>query len=936
MKADKKFILIDSNAIMHRAFHALPPLTTKSGQLVGVVYGFTSVLLRIIKDLQPDYIACAFDVAGGTFRDAIFAEYKAGRKKPDQEFYDQIDSVKEVVRALSIPIFERAGFEADDIIGTLARKLSEMKNIEVFIATGDMDALQLVDERVKVYSFKKGISETIIYDASGVEARYGIRPDQIIDYKALRGDTSDNIPGVKGVGEKTATLLLQEFGTLDRLYARIEQDKDLDSIRPKMLATLRQEKDCALMSRDLATIKCDMNLDFRLEDCVWGNYDKSRVVETFQRYEFFSLLARLGDLEKGRGEKSAPSGGAIELIETPAYIKAPAAAVVAVPVQCHVVRTEPQLSALLEKFQRTDTFVLKTVETQHLIAERHLVGIIFAFDPKEIFYVPIPCESAGAQSLFEEKPVDNGFLQRLIPVLEDSSKRKSGFDLKKDAETLAAYDIALEGLEFDAMLAAYLLDPGKRDYGEEKLLFDQLGLSGECELLTSAKEEVDCAWGRLTYIFELRRRLEGDLEAAGMDALFHRIEMPLIRVLCELEMTGVLLDTQLLQKISQETDEEIGRLTNKIHELAGDAEFNLNSSRQLADVLFNKLKLSAADIKKGKTGYSVAASELEKLREGHPIIDFIGEYRELFKLKNTYIDTLPKLVNPRTGRLHTTFNQDVTSTGRLSSSDPNLQNIPVRTPIGRRIREAFVAEEGRIMLSADYSQIELRIIATIADDARMQEIFQQDLDIHSATASRVNNVPLEEVTPAMRRAAKALNFGVIYGMSVFGFARSAGIDRAAAKLFIDNYMQVFSQVAQYIENSKLQALEKGYAETLWGRRRYLPELRSRNALVRSAAERMAINMPIQGTAADLMKINMIKIFEWAEDYNAQHADAVRVLLQVHDELLFSVQAEYMQEVSAIVKQVMENGHVKFDGHDIDFAVPIKVSLKSGKNWGVLE
>jgi DNA polymerase-1 len=342
------------------------------------------------------------------------------------------------------------------------------------------------------------------------------------------------------------------------------------------------------------------------------------------------------------------------------------------------------------------------------------------------------------------------------------------------------------------------------------------------------------------------------------------------------------------------------------------------------------------DIKKGKTGYSVAATELEKMREGNPIIDFISEYRELVKLKTTYVDTLPKLLNPQTGRLHTTFNQDVTATGRLSSSDPNLQNIPVRTSIGRRIRSAFVAEEGRIMLSADYSQIELRIIATIADDKRMQEIFQKGLDIHAATAARVNDISLEQVTPEMRRAAKALNFGVIYGMSVFGFSQSAGIDRGAAKRFIENYMRTFSGVARYVEESKQEALSKGYAETLWGRRRYLPELRSANAVVRAAAERMAINMPIQGTAADLMKINMIKIDAWAERYNALHPDAVRVLLQVHDELLFSVQAEFLQEVSGVVKQVMENGHVKFDGRDIDFSVPIEISLKSGKDWGALE
>ena len=603
-----------------------------------------------------------------------------------------------------------------------------------------------------------------------------------------------------------------------------------------------------------------------------------------------------------------------------------------------MVRTEKDLAALLARSNKAEKTVLKTVETEHRIAERNLTGLLFAFDREEFFYVPFPCEEKGAQNLFAPKQEDNGFLEKLQPYLEDDGKAKLGFDLKKDSEALAAYGICLRGLSFDAMLAAYLLDPGKRDYGEEKIVFDRLGVSGECELITAPKteEKLEAGWGRVTYVFELAARLGQALAAAGMDTLFYKIEMPLIPVLVELEMTGVELDAALLGRISEETETEIDRLTKEIHKLSGDPDFNINSSRQLADVLFGKMKISAADIKKGKTGYSVAASELDKLRAQSPIIDRISEYRELFKLKNTYIDTLPKLVSRRTGRLHTTFNQDVTSTGRLSSSDPNLQNIPVRTPIGRRIREAFVAEEGRILLSADYSQIELRIIATIADDLRMQEIFKEGLDIHAATAASVNNIPLAEVTPSMRRAAKALNFGVIYGMSVFGFAQSAGIDRAAAKQFIDNYMKAFSAVARYIEESKEEALEKGYAETLWGRRRYLPELQSSNAVVRGAAERMAINMPIQGTAADLMKINMIKISQWAARYNRMHPDAVRVLLQVHDELLFSVDNGFVREVSGVVREVMESGHVQFDGRDIDFKVPIRVSLKSGCNWGELE
>lgn len=917
MKAAKKFVLIDSNAIMHRAFHALPPLTTKSGEVVSVVYGFTSVLLRIIKDLKPEYIACAFDVAGGTFRSEVFAEYKFGRKKPDQEFYDQIDSVKEIVRAMNIPIFEQKGFEADDVIGTLAAKISQGKDIEVYIATGDMDALQLVDGKVKVYAFKKGISETVIYDEAKVEEKYGITPKQIVDFKGLRGDASDNIPGVKGIGEKGASALLQEFGSLTNLYDRIKKGKGIESIKPGVLVKLIEQKSNAFMSRDLATIRRDMDIDFRLEDCRWGDYDREEVLEIFRRFEFFSLIPRLGESEE-HVEFKEPAQIALRKKEK---------------IACHVVKNEKDLDGLIGKIKQSSGFVLKTMETRHKIAERNLTGIIFVFDEKEIIYLPLACAPESAPTLFDKKEAQNDFLKIIGPYFEDEKCKKIGYNLKEDMECLAAYGINLNGLEFDAMLAAYLLDPGKREYGQEKVLFDNLGIDGSCELVSKTEVEIDSGFGRLTYLFKLREKLQKDLRSADMERLFYKIEMPLIPVLCAIEMTGIRIDTEFLKTISAEVEQEIERLSNTIHSLSGDGEFNINSSRQLAEVLFEKMKIPTRNIKKGKTGYSVAASELEKMRGMHPVIDFIFEYRELAKLKNTYIDTLPHLINPETGRLHTTFHQNITSTGRLSSSDPNLQNIPIRTSIGRRIREAFVSEPGRILLSADYSQIELRIIATIADDKTMQDIFRNGLDIHAATAAKVNNIPLEEVTPQMRRAAKALNFGVIYGMSVFGFAQSAGIDRARAKEFIDNYMERFSAVAEYLERSKKEATEKGYAETLWGRRRYLPELKSSNTMLRAAAERMAINMPIQGTAADLMKINMIKIFDWSKIYNQENPDAVRILLQVHDELLFSIKEEFLEEASRFIKHAMENGHIKFDGHDIDFAVPIEVSLKAGTNWG---
>lgn len=933
MKDKKIFLLIDSNAIMHRAFHALPPLTTKKGEVVSVPYGFASLLLRVIKEMEPTYLACAFDVAGGSFRDGIFDKYKANRKKPDQEFYDQIPRVKEMVRAMNIPVFEKGGFEADDVIGTITARVDEEKEgIETYIVTGDMDALQLIDDRVRVYALKKGITETVIYDRAKVRERYGLTPEQIIDFKALRGDASDNIPGVKGVGEKTASILLQEFGSLAGLYKRLEEG-DTGSLRSKVAETLEREKETAFMSRELATIDRNVDIDFKLEDCLWGDYDRQKLTQVFRELEFFSLIARLNEVEKGNDNRPHEEVPEIAVEEIPSSKRKVRKIE---KMACRIVKQEKDLGDLLEKMEKDGRCIIKSVESEHHIAQPNLSALMFAFSDGNAYYVPVDGKGKDDGTLFEEKKERLEALERLRPFLEDEKMKKIGFDLKRDAESLAAYDIRLRGLEFDAMLAAYLLDPGKRDYGMEKVLFDELGVEGGCRLETGEEAEIEPELGLLAYLFDLTEALKEELEKAEMDTLFFKIEMPLIPILCELEMAGVLIDTKLLATISKEMDKEIEKLSSEIHEMSGDGEFNINSSRQLAEVLFEKMKISTAGIKRGKTGYSVAASELDKMRELHPIIDCISEYRELAKLKNTYIDTLPGLINPRTGRLHTTFNQDVTSTGRLSSSEPNLQNIPIRTGIGRRIREAFIAEEGRVLLSADYSQIELRIIATIAGDEAMQEIFRKGLDIHTATAAAVNGIPLERVTPEMRRAAKALNFGVIYGMSVFGFARSAGISRPQAKDFIDSYMRKFAQVAEYIERSKVEATEKGYADTLWGRRRYLPELRSRNAIIRTAAERMAINMPIQGTAADLMKINMIKIFEWAKEYDRENPGAVYILLQVHDELLFSVKEEFLEIVGAVVKRTMENGHIKFDGRDIDFAVPIEVSLKSGKNWGEMK
>jgi DNA polymerase-1 len=952
-EASKKLVLIDANALMHRAYHALPPLTTKKGEMVNAVYGFTSVLLKVIKELKPDYMVCAFDVAGKTFRDEVYENYKAGRVKPDQEFYDQIPKIKEVVKALNIPILEKQGFEADDVIGSLVKQVNG--KCKTIIVTGDLDVLQLVDKNTEVYTLRKGIKDTVIYDEEAVNRRYGLKPSQIVDFKGLRGDPSDNIPGVEGIGEKRAVELLKNFGSVENLYRAIEKGKDNGLIKPKVKEKLIQQKDKALMSKKLAVIRRDLDLKLNLEKCSWGNYDKEKLSKLFQELEFYSLMSRIEKANNVESRKWKVESG-----KPKKYVK------------CVVLDTDKKVDGFLAELKKQKRFVFQTKSIDDGIGEKKLEDLVFLWEGSPVYYIPLAFES-GEQSLFKnssnswpygsDKAVESegmsftkrihssevsrimestAVLEKLKPILENEKYKKVGYFLKQDVEVLYEYNIDIRGLDFDIMLAAYLLNPGKRDYSKDKIIFDYLGckdykqIGDEGKVKERIKHASEIA--KLNHFFELYKKLKGKLKKAGMDSLFYKIEMPLIKVLVKMETNGIKLDVELLKIISSELEKKISKLDYKIHKLAGDESFNINSSQQLAHILFERMKLPTTDIKRTQTGYSVAATELEKLKDKHIIINFISQYRELVKLKSTYVDALPKLVSRKTNRLHTTFHQTVTATGRLSSSDPNLQNIPIRTEIGREIRKAFVAEPKRKLLSADYSQIELRIIAVVSGDKRMKEIFEKGIDVHAATAAEINQVSIREITPEMRRAAKALNFGMIYGMSVFGFAQSAGIGRDKAKKFIDSYMRRFSGVARYIEESKKEARKKGYAETLWGRRRYLPELNSSNALIKNSAERMAINMPIQGTAADIIKIAMVKIEKWIENYNKSKKDeeAVKLLLQVHDELVFSVKEENIKEAAWNIKKIMESKHLEIDGRKIDFSVPIEVDIKIGDNWEEME
>lgn len=921
MNKPKKLILIDGNALMHRAYHALPPLTTKKGEVVNAVYGFTSVLLKVIKDLKPDFMVCAFDVKGGTFRDKIYKEYKAGRKKPDQEFYDQIPKIKEVVKALNIPIVEKQGFEADDVIGTLAEQAD--RKLKTTIVTGDLDLLQLINQNTEVFTLRKGIKDTVIYDEKAVFERYGLNPKQIIDFKGLRGDPSDNIPGVNGIGEKGASELLQNFGSIEKLYKAIENNKDNDLIKPRIKEKLIAQKEQALMSKKLATIKHDVDIKLDLEKCVWGDYDQEKLNNLFRELEFYSLMDRVdqanGNLNNESGIKNQGKKKYVRYI---------------------ILDTDKKIDKFLAELKKQKRFVFQTRSDNDNLNQRDLTGIVFLWENSPIYFIPLILKDNKPNLFNTSALAKSSSLEKLKPILESKNYKKIGYFFKRDIENLSNHNINIDGLDFDVMIAAYLLDPGKRDYSKNKIIFDYLGhkdneeIEGEKETKEKIKNASIIA--KLSHFFELYKILGNRLKEEKMENLFYKIEMPLLKILVKMEMNGVNLDVKLLKILSGELANKVSNLEKKIHTLSGDKNFNIKSSQQLSQVLFEKMKLPTDKIKKTQTGYSVAATELEKIKEENIIINFISEYKELVKLKSTYVDALPKLISKKTNRLHTTFNQTITATGRLSSSSPNLQNIPIRTEVGRKIRKAFISESGRKLLSADYSQIELRIIAMIANDKKMKAIFNEDLDIHTATAAEVNQVPIEDVTSEMRRAAKALNFGVIYGMGVFGFAQSAGISRDRAKKFIKNYMEKFSDVAKYIEKSKEDARKNGCAETLFGRKRYLPELNSSNVMVRNSAERMAINMPIQGTAADIIKIAMIKIDEWIDKYNNENKDAVKLLLQVHDELLFSVQEEFLEKATQDIKEIMENKSLEIDGKKVDFPVPIKVDIKTGGNWDEME
>lgn len=893
----QKFVIIDGNAIIHRAYHAIPPLTTKDGVMVNAVYGFTSMMLKVINDLKPEYLTVTFDVAGGSkLRLEKFADYKATRVKADQELYNQIPLAHEVVNELGISLYEKQGYEADDVIGTVVEKLKKQPDLEIYIVTGDVDMYQLVNHTVKVYKLRKGLSDTVVVGANEVHEQFGFGPERIVDYKALRGDASDNIPGVPGVGEKTASELIQKIGGIEEIYTALKAGslKEVYGIRDSVIAKLVAGEVSARLSHDLATIDRQVpDLDFTLEKAKVPSFDKDKAAPLFQKFEFISLLKRLPGVGESDPQKTTVKK-AFKIEKEAVLVE---------------IKDDTRLSEVLKAVQEKKICTAKVIMGGKDFFTGSIEGILIIAENKAYYGV--------AQ-----------WMQKLLPLFSDTSITVIGHDLKQLIKAIHYHGkTRMQVNLFDVMIASYLLHPGSRAHDAASVVLKVLGKalpagSGQESLFGV---DIRVAAHELYLIAQAAEQLRKDLADTNDEGLLKKMEMPLELVLAEMELNGVAVDKTVLAKLSIEVADNIQKVTKRIFKEAGE-EFNISSPIQLREILFEKMAIPTDGIKKGKTGLSTSADELEKIRSAHPVVEDILCYRELTKLQNTYIDVLPTLINTKTGRIHTTFNQAVTATGRLSSSDPNLQNIPIRSELGKEIRNTFIAEEGYELISADYSQIELRIVASLAQDKHMMEIFEKDEDIHTATAAAIHGIPLDKVTKDIRRTAKEINFGVLYGMGVHGLSWRAQISYAEAKEFIDKYFEQFSGVKKYMDSTLAFAKKEGFCETLFGRRRYIPELNSSNYQLRSTGERMAINHPVQGTAADLMKMAMINVHEVLSKEYSQND--VKLTLQVHDEIVLEVKKDLVTEVMEKVQKIME-GVVKL-------RVPVKVEVGRGKRWGELK
>ncbi|WP_426608192.1 DNA polymerase I [Pantoea anthophila] len=920
--AENPLILVDGSSYLYRAYHAFPPLTNSAGEPTGAMYGVLNMLKSLLAQYNPSHVAVVFDAKGKTFRDELFEHYKSHRPPMPDDLRAQIEPLHEMVRAMGLPLLAVSGVEADDVIGTLALE-AEKKGRSVLISTGDKDMAQLVSPGITLINT---MTNTIL-GPEEVEQKYGVPPALIIDFLAMMGDSSDNIPGVPGVGEKTAQALLQGLGSMQTIYENLDKVADLSFRGAKTMATkLEQNREVAFLSYQLATIKTDVELAQPCEELTVTDPDIEALQSLFSRYEFKRWLSDLQDGKWLQGKKSntqaqkALSDEPAPVLETSSVL----------PTDNYVTILDQALfDSWLEKLKNSDVFAFD-LETDALdTLSANIVGISFAVAPGEAAYLPVAHDYLDAPEQLGRAAV----LAQLKPLLEDASAWKVGQNLKYDRGVLRNYDIELAGIRFDTMLESYILNSvvGKHDMdslaarwlkhktvtfqeiagkGKNQLTFNQIALEQAAHY---AAEDADVT-------LQLHLKMWPELEKeAGPRNVFEQIEMPLLTVISRIERNGVLIDQAILAQHSKELTARLAELESKAHELAGEP-FNLSSTKQLQVILFEKQGIKPT--KKTPGGAPSTSEEvLAELALDYPLPKVILEHRGLSKLKSTYTDKLPQMINPLSGRVHTSYHQAVTATGRLSSADPNLQNIPVRNDEGRRIRQAFIADKGYRIVAADYSQIELRIMAHLSQDKGLLDAFAQGEDIHRATASEVFGVALDKVSGEQRRSAKAINFGLIYGMSAFGLSRQLNIGAGEAKKYMDLYFERYPGVLRYMENTRQLAANKGYVETLEGRRLWLPDIKSSNAIRRKAAERAAINAPMQGTAADIIKRAMIAVDEWLQQ---QNDSAVRMIMQVHDELVFEVKSEAVEAASQKIRALME-GSVKLD-------VPLLVEVGVGDNW----
>ncbi|MBO3445691.1 DNA polymerase I [Clostridium sp. CCUG 7971] len=877
---DKRLIIIDGNSIINRAFYALPEMNNKEGLKTNAIYGFTTMLFKIIDTYKPTHISVAFDRKAPTFRHLEFDEYKAGRKKMPDELRVQFEPLKELLDKFNINRLEIDGYEADDIIGTVS-KLAEDNGYKVYIVTGDKDAIQLASDKTTTLITKKGVGEVEEYDFESVMKTYEMTPTQFIDLKGLMGDKSDNIPGVPGIGEKTGIKLIKEFSSIEGIIENIE------SLKGSVKKKVEENKDLAIMSKRLATIIRDVPVEFKLEDLEYGEFDKDAVIEVFRNLGFTSLISRLVDLDGGQQKEEDEAPLNIEKLEN--------------------------IDKFINEINENKKVILKTVKREGNILEKNIMYVFMSIDGKTIYYI------------------NEDEINKFKDVFSSNEINKFGYNLKDDYIALRSYGIKLENMNFDITIAEYLIDStSSTSYECSAIAMKYLTrkVKSSEELLgkgVKAKKYQDLEFNELSgYIGQVINTvaktmpvMEKSLNEMDMDGLFYHVEMPLVEVLGYMEYEGVKIDKEKLNELGTEFKEIIKRLEEEIYEIAGE-KFNINSPKQLGVVLFEKLELPV--IKKTKTGYSTNAEVLDKLRDKSPIIDKITEYRQIVKLNSTYVEGLLAIINPVSGRIHSSFNQTITTTGRISSTEPNLQNIPVKLEMGRNIRKVFISDNGCDLVDADYSQVELRVLAHMSQDETMIDAFKHNEDIHTKTATQVFNIEAKDVTSELRSAAKAVNFGIVYGKSDFGLSEELHIPLKQAKEYIQGYFNKYSKIKEFMDNIIEKASEDGYVTTILNRRRYIPEIKSSNFMVRNAGKRAAMNAPIQGSAADIIKIAMVNVYKKLEEKNLKS----KLILQVHDELIVETVEDEVDIVKTIVKEEMENA--------VSMDVNLDVDLNVGKSW----